>query len=96
MSTRPCSTWCLAPSDHCQSSAAAGAEHTTHRGPQSGGRENTKKAVMKEVVEVTLKDFQISFEGQSLAWCLHQAAEDMEANSFRFYRLESPALTPAP
>ena len=61
-----------------------------------GGRENTRRAVVTEVVEVTLIYFQNSFVGQSLAWCLNQAAEDMEANSFRFYRLESPALTPAP
>ena len=51
---------------------------------------------MTEVIEVTLVYFHIAFVGQSLVWCLHQAAEDMEANSFCFFRLESPVLTPAP
>jgi hypothetical protein len=40
------------------------------------------RAAVTEVIEVTLMYFQIAFVGQYLAWCLHQAAEDMEANSF--------------
>ena len=35
--------WGLAPLDHCQSSAAAGAEHTTHRGSQSRGERKYKE-----------------------------------------------------
>ena len=41
---------------------------------------------MTEVIEVTLMYFQIAFVGQSLVWC--QAAENMEANAFCFFRLD--------
>ena len=61
-----------------------------------GVRENNRRVAVTEVIEVTLMHFQIAFVGQSVVWCLHQGAKDMEANSFCFFRLKSLDLTSAP